>query len=395
MRDGLIEQNRGRPENEAQLVVIEGLQDETLAWLATRSLRSRRTVEEQIRYELEARRGFCLPDSWEMELAVYASWWPPPRPIPEEAPQWESSQDPVPSRDPLTVKKMVEKDIRLHVRYLRNRRPVEHLIRRYFPPIFNRDIHKLSRLDIVEWRDKIGDHSHAQANGCLAQLKAMFNRAMDLDLFHGVNPALRIKPFRADSRTRFVQPDELPALLKAIRVEHDLVQAYFLLMLTVGTRRDETRVAKWVDMDLSNGLWHIPDPKNREPHTLPLPDVIAERLRRLPRCSAWVFAGKTGKVWSRSHVNNLWNRIRRRAGSRCEDIRIHDLRRTLGSYLAIEGCNTALIGKVLNHRSPLSTAIYTRLNRRPEREALNRNANQMFGKMRGKPQDDCSSGKEG
>ena len=67
-----------------------------------------------------------------------------------------------------------------------------------------------------------------------------------------------------------------------------------------------------------------------------------------------------------------WQRIRRRAN--LTDARIHDLRRTLGSWLASAGYSLPLIGKALNHSQPATTAIYARLDLDPVREALERNA---------------------
>ena len=52
-------------------------------------------------------------------------------------------------------------------------------------------------------------------------------------------------------------------------------------------------------------------------------------------------------------------RILKEAG--IENLRIHDLRRTLGSYQAATGANGYIIGKSLGHRSQQSTAIYARL----------------------------------
>ena len=53
------------------------------------------------------------------------------------------------------------------------------------------------------------------------------------------------------------------------------------------------------------------------------------------------------------------------------DIQMHDLRRTLGSYMAISGISLPIIGKALNDKSQVSTAIYTRLSNDPVLEAVN------------------------
>jgi len=59
-------------------------------------------------------------------------------------------------------------------------------------------------------------------------------------------------------------------------------------------------------------------------------------------------------------------------------VRFHDLRRTVGSWLAGSGESLQLIGKVLNHRDVSTTAIYARLNLDPVRQALERNASKML-----------------
>jgi integrase len=59
-------------------------------------------------------------------------------------------------------------------------------------------------------------------------------------------------------------------------------------------------------------------------------------------------------------------------------VRIHDLRRTLGSWLAADGASLLLIGKALNHTQISTTAIYARLQLDPVREALEANAQKML-----------------
>ena len=53
------------------------------------------------------------------------------------------------------------------------------------------------------------------------------------------------------------------------------------------------------------------------------------------------------------------------------DLRIHDLRRTLGSWQAKTGASLAIIGKSLNHKTHQATAIYARLDLDPVRQSVN------------------------
>jgi integrase len=59
-------------------------------------------------------------------------------------------------------------------------------------------------------------------------------------------------------------------------------------------------------------------------------------------------------------------------GARLDDVWIHDLRRTLGSWQARSGASLTIIGKSLGHKSQQATAIYARLDLDPVRESMER-----------------------
>src|SRR5262249_30068356 len=82
--------------------------------------------------------------------------------------------------------------------------------------------------------------------------------------------------------------------------------------------------------------------------------------------------------------SNAWQRIRKRARLNGDDnvpntaVRQHDLRRTLGSWLAASGYSLPLIGRALNHANVSTTAIYARLDLDSVRRALEDNATMML-----------------
>jgi integrase len=92
----------------------------------------------------------------------------------------------------------------------------------------------------------------------------------------------------------------------------------------------------------------------------------------------YVFLGQNG-VGHLKNMKRAWDRIRVKAGIR--DVRFHDLRRTVGSWLAGSGESLQLIGKILNHRDVSTTAIYARLNLDPMRQALERNASKCWSRQ--------------
>lgn len=60
------------------------------------------------------------------------------------------------------------------------------------------------------------------------------------------------------------------------------------------------------------------------------------------------------------------------------DIRLHDIRRTFGSYQALTGASLITIGKSLGHKSPAATQIYARLNSDNVRASIEKAKSAMF-----------------
>src|SRR5262249_10936491 len=118
--------------------------------------------------------------------------------------------------------------------------------------------------------------------------------------------------------------------------------------------------------------WLIPDTKNNDWLVVPLiPEVMEILLRRQAESNGnpWGFPG--GKKNPTGHMNSpkgAWARILKRA--RLQDARMHDLRRTMGSWQADTGASLPVIGKGLGHRSQQTTQIYARLNVDPVRESF-------------------------
>ena len=55
-------------------------------------------------------------------------------------------------------------------------------------------------------------------------------------------------------------------------------------------------------------------------------------------------------------TKKAWKRVLERA--EINDLRIHDIRRTLGSYQAIAGASLSVIGKSQGHKSQRATEVY-------------------------------------
>jgi integrase len=107
---------------------------------------------------------------------------------------------------------------------------------------------------------------------------------------------------------------------------------------------------------------------------------LLERRQAAPDVDpAWVFPGD-GKTGHMVEVKSGWARILKRAG--ITDCRMHDHRRTLGSWQALQGASLAIIGASLGHQSLQATQVYARLNADPVRASVTRATDAMLAAAR-------------
>lgn len=125
-------------------------------------------------------------------------------------------------------------------------------------------------------------------------------------------------------------------------------------------------------------MWRIPDTKNGEPVVVPLISLAIQLLDSIPRVSEWVFPNPKSKNGHLEDPKKAWKRILLRAG--IEDLRIHDICRTMGSWEALTGASTLIIGKSLGHKSTSATQVYARLTNAPVRNSMETAINTFMGK---------------
>jgi integrase len=256
-----------------------------------------------------------------------------------------------------------------------NRKTVELHI---FPALGNKSIDEITRDNIRKLHLEISEkRAGGTANRILALVNSVFNFGIKNDYYKGINPCFGIKKFRVISRDRFLSQEELISFFNAIEQEEELFKHFFQILLFTGARKGNVLSMKWADIDFDLNRWRIPDThtKNKEVNIVVLGSEVLEILKyrnetnkKLQTPSLFVFSGD-GKEGYLKDPKKAFARIRIRMGK--DDIRMHDLRRTLGSYMAISGASIPIIGKALNHKSQVSTAIYARLTQDPVMDAVN------------------------
>jgi|TARA_B110000438_G_scaffold289647_1_gene324446 integrase len=256
---------------------------------------------------------------------------------------------------------------------------------RYMKKFSGRKLSSFQPSDFQRLHHKIGDNNGVYAaNRLLSLLRAMFNRAREWGLWNKDNPTLGIKKFKEKSRDRFIQSDELPKFFQALQDEENgSMRDYFLISLLTGARRANVLGLRWADINFTRNEWRIEETKNGESQTVPLTlevvGILKERKKQAD--SVFIFPG-VGKSGHMVEPKSGWKRILKRAG--LEDLRIHDLRRTLGSWQAASGSSLPIIGKSLNHKNASTTSIYARLDIDPVRKSVE-TANEAILKAANKP----------
>ena len=195
------------------------------------------------------------------------------------------------------------------------------------------------------------------------------------------NPVRGVKRFPDRMCERFLSPGELARLGEAMAAaeregENKVAIAAVRALILSGCRKSEILSLKWEEIDFQRGYLNLPDSKTGQ-KIVPLGAPALELLASQPRIDGcpYVFPGKaaesveTGEPMV-SHLIGLpraWKRLRARAG--LDDVRLHDLRHSFASVGAGAGMGLPLVGKLLGHRDPKTTARYAHIADDPARAA--------------------------
>jgi integrase len=251
----------------------------------------------------------------------------------------------------------------------RTKRDYQDSVRLHLSKLQNLKLSEIERDEVKRVHAEITKLSPASANRAIALISSLYNYAIDeLGVFGGINPAARVKKNFEAPRERFAQADELPRLFAAMA--NDPMGDFFLMALLTGARRANVQAMRKSEINLDEGVWRIPMTKNGTSQNVTLsPEAVSVLSGRMATLeSDFIFPG-TGKTGHLVEPKTAWARILKNAG--LENLRIHDLRRTLGSWQAKSGASLTIIGKSLNHKTHQATAIYARLDLDPVRQSVN------------------------
>ena len=225
--------------------------------------------------------------------------------------------------------------------------------------VFNHCAHLRSRRiadllpsDVLAIRDSLLDHP-ATANLVVKYLSGAISlliREMNLDL---VNPVRGISKLHVEPRKRFLSDSEAPLLLDELSrltsVPIYSAQADALLMM-IYTGARKSNVLSMNLSEIERDVWIIPynKSKNGKEIIVPLNKFALEIVRKRSEkaIDGYLFTWR-GRVLS--DVRKTFRTACAAVG--VEECRIHDLRRTLGSWMLMNGTPIEVVSKTLGHSS--------------------------------------------
>ena len=235
-----------------------------------------------------------------------------------------------------------------------------HAIHRDLNPVFgNMPITDINRPDIMRWRDGLSSLPGTY-NRAIPVLSIMLGYAEQLGLRpKGSNPCKGIPRYKVRKHERFLSAREyhrLSVMLNELDAERPRVAAAIRLLAFTGARCGEIQNLRWEW--IKPPRVELPDSKTG-PKTLYLNAPALEVIdglrsgedRGLIFQSAW--GGKP------MNIGHYWRQVRGRAA--LPDVRLHDLRHSFASVAIVNGVSLSLIGKLLGHALPETTARYAHL----------------------------------
>ena len=276
-------------------------------------------------------------------------------------------------------------------REARGRKTVARMRKRLFRNVpkswLSRRAADITRPEIRALHGSIGRRAPYEANRTLEIIRPMYRKGLSAALDDpetglwffaegAINPAEEVDPFPEQKRKRFVRETELPALVEQIDQHSNIyVRGALWCYLLIGARKEEilracrARHQSQPYVDWTHRTLEVPDPKSGEQQSVPLSGPAMAVLQAMPMLEGnpYIFAGRR----EGAHLVNIdkaWRAIRAAAG--LEDVRLHDLRRTVGSWLTRAGVDLNVIKDALRHASLSTTLTYARLGEEPARAAL-------------------------
>jgi len=259
--------------------------------------------------------------------------------------------------------RFIEEHVKVHLKPSTQRTYKISVKKEIEPKLGMYKVEALTRADVTKFMHGLRE-TPIQANRTFAALSKMMNLCEQWGLRpDGSNPCRHVKKYKENKRERYLSSEEMERLGNVLSecerdgIETPYVVTFFKLLLLTGARLGEIQSLKWDYV--KEGCLMLPDSKTGAKKVYFGPEVqgLLGGLTRVPN-NPYVIVGPVKGEYM-NDMQKPWRRIRKRAG--LEDVRIHDLRHTFASFMVTAGHSLPMIGKLLGHSQPQTTARYAHL----------------------------------
>jgi integrase len=242
-----------------------------------------------------------------------------------------------------------------------------------------------------------------QANIIVGVCSKIFNLAETWEMRpEGSNPCRKIERYRENRRERFLSGEELARLGATLRqaeteglpwkkggrtVYRRITTAAVELLLFTGCRLSEVLNLQWRQVDFEAGTINLLETKSGSPQVVVMNAPARQVLRELnaAKASEWVLPSISSlrRPISKTAIEKAW--VKLKTAAQIPDVRLHDLRHTVGTYAGQTGANAFLVRDLLRHKNLAMTGRYVNRAQAPVRTLSDQVGERIAAAMAGAP----------
>lgn len=214
------------------------------------------------------------------------------------------------------------------------------------PALGSKRLENVDRAAVRQMIDDIAKKHPVAANRALARTRAIFNWAIERDLWAFDPTAKMKKPSKEKPVSRTLSDDELVAIWKGCDALDFPAKQYVRFLILCGQRRDDVRCMTRDEVD--GTTWIIPAEryKGDRQHLVPLTDGMIELLAESDVKDGFLFSLAEGK---KPYGNLVKPKRALDKASKVTDWTLHDIRRTVRTGLSKLGIRPDIAERVIGH----------------------------------------------
>lgn len=210
--------------------------------------------------------------------------------------------------------------------------------------------------------------SPTSINRCVAIIRHILTIATKLGYLkeHPLKNKIEMLKEKPKREWTFITKEEYEKILTALPQTY---KPLFIFLVHTGARLGEALSLKWKDIIWNAGIAYLRDSKANKPRVIYLPDIVLNMLKEKKNKEK---INEEDRIFqhSDSRFRKAFKTTLKNLGLR--DIRIHDLRHTFASWLALNGVPIQQIQELLGHSDIRTTMRYAHLNPNTLRQTLNK-----------------------